>query len=277
MPGRLIICATPIGNLGDASPRLARALAAADVIFAEDTRRSATLLRHFGVTRPLQSFFVGNEEQRTVELSARLARGETVVVVTDAGVPGVSDPGVAAVRTAREVGADLEVVPGPSAVTAALSVSGFNADRFVFEGFLPRRGRSRREVMDALAAEPRTIVVFCATRRVAQDLADLAGALGPERPVVVARELTKLHEELTWSTLGEAAVRWEDEEPRGEYTVVIAGAPPAVPSLEAAMADVREAMAAGVARSAAVREAALRHGVSRRSLYALALDTGDSR
>jgi 16S rRNA (cytidine1402-2'-O)-methyltransferase len=275
MPGRLIICATPIGNLGDASPRLRGALEAADVVFAEDTRRSATLLRHFGLAKPLQSFFVGNEEHRSGELAARLGDGQTVALVTDAGVPGVSDPGVAAVRTARDAGADIEVVPGPSAVTTALSVSGFSADRFVFEGFLPRRGRARSQAIAALASEPRTVVVFSATRRIAEDLSDLAAVLGAERQVLVARELTKLHEELSWSTLGEAAARWHAEEPRGEYTVVIEGAPPSIPSIDAALGDVREAVAAGVAMSAAVREAALRHGVSRRTLYERALLDAD--
>jgi 16S rRNA (cytidine1402-2'-O)-methyltransferase len=275
MPGRLIICATPIGNLGDASPRLRDALEVADIVFAEDTRRSVKLLRYFGLTKPLQSFFVGNEEHRSGELAARLAAGQVVVLVTDAGVPGVSDPGVAAVRTARDAGARIEVVPGPSAVTTALSVSGFSADRFVFEGFLPRRGRARTQTIATLAFEPRTVVVFSATRRIAEDLADLAAALGAGRPVLVARELTKLHEEMSWSTLAEAAARWRDEEPRGEYTLVIEGAPPAVPSVDAALSDVREAMQTGVALSAAVREAALRHGVSRRTLYTRALEDAD--
>jgi 16S rRNA (cytidine1402-2'-O)-methyltransferase len=275
MPGRLIICATPIGNLGDAAPRLRESLEAADIVFAEDTRRSATLLRHFGLAKPLQSFFVGNEEHRVVELARRLSDGETVALVTDAGMPGVSDPGVAAVRAARDAEAHIDVVPGPSAVTTALAVSGFSADRFVFEGFLPRRGRGRADVLAALAGEVRTIVIFCATRRVGDDLADLATALGADRAVMVGRELTKLHEELSWTTLAEAAERWAVEEPRGEYTVAIEGAQPPVPNIDAALADVGEAMTAGVSRSAAVREAALRHGVSRRALYERAVKKGD--
>jgi len=275
MAGRLIICATPIGNLGDASPRLGEALAQADVVFAEDTRRSAVLLRHFGVSVPLQSFFVGNEEQRVAELERRLGDGETVALVTDAGVPGVSDPGVAAVRTAQRTGALVEVVPGPSAVTTALAVSGLNADRFVFDGFLPKRGAARAAAIAALAVETRTVVVFCATRRIGEDLADLAAALGGERRVAVARELTKLHEEVAWTTLGEAAERWSAQEPRGEYTVVIEGAHPAAPSLKTAIADVGEAMTAGASRSEAVRDAALRHGVSRRALYQRVI--GDDR
>ncbi len=269
------MCATPIGNLGDAPPRLRESLEAADIVFAEDTRRSATLLRHFGLAKPLQSFFVGNEEQRVVELARRLNAGETVALVTDAGMPGVSDPGVAAVRAARDAEAHIDVVPGPSAVTTALAVSGFSADRFVFEGFLPRRGRGRADALAALAGEVRTIVIFCATRRVGDDLADLATALGADRPVMVGRELTKLHEELSWTTLAEAADRWSVEEPRGEFTVVIEGAQPPVPNIDAALADVGEAMTAGVSRSAAVREAALRHGVSRRALYERAVKKGD--
>jgi len=276
--GRLIVCATPIGNLGDAAPRLGEALESADVVFAEDTRRTGTLLRHFAVRRPLRSFFVGNEEERSRELTQRLESGETVVLVSDAGTPGVSDPGVAAVRAARAAGAVIEVIPGPSAVTAALAVSGFSADRFVFEGFLPRRGSIRQSAVAGLVGEQRTIVFFAATSRIGRDLTDLAEALGAHRLAMVGRELTKMHEELTWSTLGEAAERWSTEPGRGEYTIVIEGAPPPVPSLDAALDDVREAHAAGVALSTAVRESALRHGVSRRALYerAIAEDRGGS-
>lgn len=271
MSGRLIVCATPIGNLGDAPPRLGEAFEQADIVFAEDTRRTATLLRHFAISKPLRSFFVGNEEERSGEMIRHLEAGETVVLVSDAGTPGVSDPGVAAVRAARSAGATIEVVPGPSAVTAALAVSGFSADRFVFEGFLPRRGTARRAAIAGLAAEQRTIVLFAATSRVGRDLSDLAEILGSARQIMVGRELTKMHEELTWSTLGEAAARWADEAPRGEYTVVVEGAPPPIPSLDAALGDVNEARAIGVALSTAVRESALRHGVSRRALYELAL------
>lgn len=272
MAGHLIVCATPIGNLGDASPRLAETLERADVVFAEDTRRSAKLLRHFGIDTPLRSYFVGNEEQRAGELAQRLQAGETVALVSDAGTPGVSDPGVSAVRIAREVGASVAVVPGPSAVTAALAVSGFSADRFVFEGFLPRRGALRKARIAELAAETRTMVVFSATRRIGQDLAALAAALGGERPAMVGRELTKLHEELEWLTLDAAAARWADEPPRGEFTIVVAGGAPREPDMEAALADVAAAIARGKPLSIAVRETAADHGVRRRALYALALE-----
>lgn len=269
--GRLIVCATPIGNLGDVSPRLAEALATADVVFAEDTRRTAKLLRHLGVAVPQRSFFVGNEAERRVELEERLRTGETVALTTDAGTPGVSDPGVVAVQAARSAGAAVEIIPGPSAVTAALAVSGFSADRFVFEGFLPRKGKLRRQRLEGIAAEERTVVLFVATQRVGRDLTDLAAVCGPHRPVLVARELTKLHQELTWCTVAEAAARWSAEPPRGEFTVVIEGGSSAEPDLEAALAEVAAAQANGTALSVAVREAATAYGVPRRALYEAAL------
>ncbi|HSF87230.1 MAG TPA: 16S rRNA (cytidine(1402)-2'-O)-methyltransferase [Acidimicrobiia bacterium] len=272
MPGRLIICATPIGNLDDATPRLREALAAADVVFAEDTRRTAKLLRHLGVDVPQRSFFVGNEDERLPELEMRLAAGETVALTTDAGTPAVSDPGVTAVQAAVRTGAAVEVIPGPSAVTTALAVSGFSADRFVFEGFLPRRGTSRQQRLGSIAAEERTVVLFVATRRVAGDLADLAAACGPQRRVLVARELTKLHEELAWSTLGEAAARWQSDTPRGEYTVVLEPAPPREPDFPAALEQIMRARATGISLSEAVREAAQAYQIRRRALYEAALD-----
>lgn len=174
MPGTLILCATPIGNLGDAPPRLGEALTSASVVYAEDTRRSRVLLRHLGVDRPLRSFFVGNEATRSEELAGRLQRGETVALVTDAGTPAVADPGFTAVRAAIEVGAEVTVVPGPSAVTAALAVSGLPTDRFVFEGFLPRSGKERRSRLESLAVESRTTILFAAAGRLVDDHAILA-------------------------------------------------------------------------------------------------------
>jgi len=267
MPGRLLLCATPIGNLDDVSPRLGAALAAADTVFAEDTRRTAVLLGRMGIEARTRSFFVGNEAERSAELAERLAAGETVALVTDAGTPGVADPGLTAVRAARSVGAAVTVVPGPSAVTAALAVSGMPADRFVFEGFLPRRGSTRRGVVASLAAERRTIVLFSSPHRFLADLADLADALGEGRDVCVCRELTKQHEEVWWGTLGGARVEWSAREPRGEITLVIAGgAAPAV-DLAEAVARGREAMAGGASRSEAARRAAGETGASRREIY----------
>lgn len=265
MPGRLILCATPIGNLEDAPPRLRRLLEEADLVYAEDTRRSRTLLQALGVSRPLRSYFVGNEEERAAELEERLARDEVVALLTDAGTPAVADPGLSAVRAARRAGAEVTVVPGPSAVTAALAVSGLPSERFVFEGFLPRKASERKARLAELAGEERTMVIFSATSRVHEDLRDLARALGDEREVTVARELTKLHEEVWHGSLGEAARRWS--EPRGEFTLVVAGAPPPEPDVEAAVARAEELMAEGISLSESVRRAAQESGVSRRGLY----------
>ena len=272
MTGRLIVCATPIGNLGDASPRLAETLRDADLVYAEDTRRSQVLLAALGIDRSLRSYFVGNEEQRSVELAGHLEAGNTVALITDAGMPSISDPGVSAVQSARRVGAEVVVVPGPSAVTSALAASGFDARRFVFEGFLPRTGPERKQRLAALAAEERTMVLFCATHRVARDLADLADGLGADRPVAVCRELTKLHEEVRWGTLAEAVAHLEDRGARGEYTVVIRGADPTVPAFDDALEEALRRIAGGESLAAAVREVAIEYGVRRRALYEAALD-----
>ncbi len=203
--GNLVLCATPIGNLGDTSPRLLEVLAGADVVYAEDTRRAARLFRHLDIDRSARSYFVGNEAGRAGQLRDELANGMTVALLTDAGTPSVSDPGLSAVEAALEAGATVTTVAGPSAVTAALTVSGLPADRFVFEGFLPRSGGGRTTVLEALAIEQRTSVIFSSPRRLGADLADLAAKLGGRRRVVVVRELTKLHEEVWRGSLEEAA------------------------------------------------------------------------
>lgn len=267
MAGTLIICATPIGNLGDVSPRLADVLRDADVVYAEDTRRAAILLRHLGVDVPTRSYFVGNEEARAAELGERLRSGERVVLISDAGTPSIADPGVSAVRAARAAGAPITAVPGPSAVTTALAVSGFGADRFAFEGFLPRKGKDRARRLESLAADDRTLVFFAATARVAEDLADLAAALGEDREAAVCRELTKLHEEIVHATLGEAAAYWQATEPRGEFTIVVAPRPVPGPSLEDAVALVAARVEAGESMSAAVRAVSDDLGIPRRRLY----------
>ena len=182
MAGVLILCSTPLGNLGDAPPRLAEALSGADCVYAEDTRRSARLLAALGVEpRRLRSFFVGNEASRTGELAGRLAAGETVALVTDAGVSGISDPGLSAVRAAHAQGAQVTIIPGPSAVTAALAVSGLPANRFSFEGFLPRSGEKRSRRVQAVASSAETVVLFSSPHRLLDDLSDLVER-GPGRP-----------------------------------------------------------------------------------------------
>ncbi len=267
MAGTLILCAGPIGNLADAPPRLAEALRSAAVVYAEDTRRARILLDHLGVSRPLRSFFAGNEAERAAELGPRLEAGETVALLTDAGMPTISDPGLSAVRAALAVGATVTGVPGPSAVTLALAVSGLPADRFAFEGFLPRRGGGRTERMRSLAGEPRTLVFFCAPGRLASDLSALAGAFGGDRQCAVCRELTKFHEEVWRGTLDEAALRWTESPARGEVTLVVAGAPEGAPDLEGAVARVEEMVARGAAVSAACREVAGEQRIRRHALY----------
>jgi 16S rRNA (cytidine1402-2'-O)-methyltransferase len=272
VPGKLILCAGPIGNLDDAPPRLAAALEEADVVYAEDTRRARVLLGHLGIDRPLRSYFVGNEADRATEIEGRLAEGGTVALVTDAGTPAIADPGLSAVRAAVAAGADVTGVPGPSAVTLAVSLAGLPADRFVFEGFLPRSGRRRTERIRDLADERRTAVVFCAPGRVAADLSDLLAAMGGERPVVVCRELTKLHEEVWRGTLGDAAGHWTRRRVKGEVTVVIGGADVPEPDLNAAIDRALALIESGEAPSEACRRVAAETGVRRRTLYAAVLE-----
>lgn len=276
VPGRLTLCATPIGNLADASPRLSATLAEADVIFAEDTRRTATLLAHVGATTPMRSFFAGNERSRLDELADLLAAGEHVVLVSDAGMPSVSDPGASAVRVAVAAGATVSAVPGPSAVTSALAVSGFGADRFVFAGFLPRKGADRPRAMEAIRDEERTVVFFAAPSRLHHDLSALRDAGAGERQVVIARELTKLHEEVWRGSVGAAADEFSDAaRRRGEFTVVVEGATPEPPSLDDAVADARRRIGEGATTSDAARDAARERGVSRREVYERILRDGD--
>lgn len=268
MAGTLILCGTPIGNMADASPRLESALRSADVIYAEDTRRSSYLLQQLGMSRPLRSYFAGNESERAGELARRLEAGEVVALLTDAGMPAISDPGLTATRAAHLAGAKVTVIPGPSAVTAALAVSGLPSNRFVFEGFLPRKKRGRETRLAELAAEVRTIVLFAAASRVVADLEDLAQALGGSRPVAVTRELTKLHEEVWRGSLTMAVAEFGGRPSiKGELTIVIGPKPVVAADLNAAAKEARASIEAGVAPSEAVREAAAAHHVSRRLLY----------
>ncbi len=267
MAGTLILCATPIGNLADAPPRLTEALRAADVIYAEDTRRTAVLLRHLGVDAASRSYFAGNEEDRAEELGRHLKAGSTVALVTDAGVPAISDPGVSAVRAAEAAGATVTTVPGPSAVTAALAVAGLGGDRFVFEGFLPRKGAERSRRIERLAEDDRPIVLFSSPKRVHADLVDLASQLGDDRQVVVCREMTKLHEEVWRGTLAEGTTYWGSLQPRGEFTIVVAAGRRPTASMDAAVIAVDAELESGESLSAAVRTVSEGLGVPRRALY----------
>ncbi len=268
--GVLVLVATPIGNLADLSPRAVQELGAADLVCCEDTRRTGRLLAHAGVDRPRLLRVDDHTEARAVEeVLRRLHSGERVAVVTDAGTPGISDPGERLVRAAVREGLRVEVVPGPSAAIAALVVSGLPTARFVFEGFLPRKGSGRTERLAALRGEQRTMVLFEAPHRAARTLADLAEVLGEERGVAVARELSKLHEEVFRGTLADAAAWAEDA--RGEMVLVVEGAEPPAPAGDD---DVRvalaEALASGTSTRDAVAQVADALGVPKRLVYAMA-------
>ena len=226
MRGRLLVVATPIGNLADLSARAREALLSAEVIAAEDTRHTRVLLTAIGIAKPLVSLHEHNESQRTPELLARLAAGETIALVSDAGTPLLSDPGLELVQRAAHAGFEVHAIPGPSAITSALAVAGLPTGRFCFEGFLPSRERERRAALAALAHEPRTLVFFEAPHRILRTLADMAAEFGAERPAAVARELTKVHETVYRGTLQELLARAQAEEnfQRGEITLVVHGA-----------------------------------------------------
>jgi 16S rRNA (cytidine1402-2'-O)-methyltransferase len=268
----VVLVGAPLGNVGDASARLREVLGSADVVAAEDTRRLARLARDLGVTVTgrVVSYFEGNDERRTPELVAALAGGAVVAVVTDGGMPSVSDPGFRLVRAALEAGYPVTAAPGPSAVTTALALSGLPSDRFVFEGFLPRTGSHRRSRLRELAAEPRTLVFFEAPHRIAGTLRDMAEIFGADRTAAVCRELTKTYEEIRRDALAELAAWAAENEPRGEITVVVGGAPaqererPGDDDLRAAVAE-RET--GGMSRRDAIQAVADEHGLKKRDVY----------
>lgn len=269
----LILLGAPLGNVADASPRLASVLASADVVAAEDTRRLGRLAQELGVAVAgrVVSYFEGNEERRTPELVAALAAGQTVALVTDGGMPSVSDPGYRLVRAAVDAGILVTVAPGPSAVTTALAVSGLPSDRFCFEGFPPRRPAERRAAFAVLAREPRTLVFFEAPHRIAATLVDLAAAFGADRPAALCRELTKTYEEVRRLPLAALADSAQADPPRGEITLVVAGAP-ARPVERPSDADLASAVhdleAVGTGRKEAIGAIALEYGLPKRDVYA---------
>lgn len=281
--GRIVLVATPIGNLGDLSPRALGALAAADVVAAEDTRRTGRLLAHHGLHRPMVRLDDHTEAGRAPQLVARAAAGETVVVTTDAGTPGISDPGYVLVRAAVEAAVPVELIPGPVAAVHALVLSGLPTDRFVFEGFLPRRRALRRRHIATLADEARTLVCYLSPHRAADELDDLAAALGP-RPAALARELTKLHEEVLRARLDAIAATVRREGVRGELTLVIGGAPGSGEGPDAEGTDdaelverVRGLIATGVAKNAAIAAVARATGTSRARVYDATVAARDPR
>lgn len=271
MNGVLVLAATPIGRVEDAPPRLAAELLAADLVAAEDTRRFRRLTNDLGieVTARVVSYFEGNETARTGDLLAALLAGQRVVLVTDAGMPSVSDPGYRLVAAAVEHDVTITSVPGPSAVLTALAVSGLPVDRFCFEGFLPRKAGERSRRLTGLAREERTMVFFEAPHRTADALAAMATALGPERRAAVCRELTKTHEEVRRDSLA-ALADWAASGVRGEVTIVVAGASAVVtddPATLRELVAVREA--SGTPRKQAIAEVAKEAGVPKRMVYDL--------
>jgi 16S rRNA (cytidine1402-2'-O)-methyltransferase len=270
--GVVVLAATPIGDVADASPRLIAELANADVIAAEDTRRLRRLLERLGVETDarIMSYFEGNEARRTEELVRALDEGARVVVVSDAGMPSVSDPGYRIVTAAVARGFRVTAVPGPSAVLTALAVSGLPVDRFCFEGFLPRKASERGRRLAQLAVEPRTMIFFEAPHRASATLAAMALAFGADRRGAVCRELTKTYEEVRRGSLQELA-EWAGSEVRGELTLVIGGATPPTADAEAAAETALDLAAGGMKLRAAAAQVAREQGLAKNALYELAL------
>lgn len=270
MTPALVIVATPIGNMGDLSPRAIAELTGAELVCCEDTRRTGRLLSHVGVrVRALRRVDAHTEAAASAEVVELIAAGHRVVLVSDSGTPGVCDPGQRLVAAVVEAGHEVVVVPGPAAVIAALVGSGFDSDRFCFEGFLPRRGGERTSRLEQLAAEQRTCVLYESPKRVAATLGDLARVCGGERRAVVARELTKLHEEFVRGSLDEL-VEWSAAEPKGEIVLVLEGAPAApTPDDEAIVVALNLALVQGLSSRDAAALVAADLGVSRRRVYDL--------
>lgn len=280
--GTLFIVGTPIGNLEDLSLRAARVLREADVIAAEDTRSAKVLLSHadaYGPVNPARrilSLFEGNEATRALELSLALQTGSDVAVISEAGMPGISDPGMRAVAAAVAVGVRIEVIPGPSASIAALIGSGLPADRFTFLGFPPREAGARQELFGTLRREVGTMIFYEAPDRVGATLADLAAALGPDRRASLGRELTKIHEEHVRGTLAELAQRYAEVSPRGECTLVVEGGSAAAPDIDVE-AELRRLLDEGLGPRDAAARLVVVTGKPRRQLYQLALSLTRTR
>ena len=274
MAGTLYIVATPIGNLEDMTPRAAATFGSVDFIAAEDTRVTLKLLNHLGLKKPLVSYYEHNLKERGQYILGRVLAGENCALCSDAGMPAISDPGEVIVADALAAGVRVVPVPAASACVTALAVSGQATGRFVFEGFLPTNLRQRRERLEQLRGEQRTVIFYEAPHKLRMTLGHLKEAFGPERSVTLARELTKLHEEIVKTTLGEAAAYYEANAPRGEYVLVMAGASgqearPAPPSLDQAVQAARALMESGSSASAAAKRAAQDTPFSKSQIYRL--------
>ena len=274
MAGTLYLVPTPIGNLGDISPRMADTMAQADFIAAEDTRVSLKLLNHLGLKKSMISYYRHNTEAGGQAVMERLLAGENCALVTDAGTPAISDPGQELVAQCAQQGIDVVAIPGPCALVTALAVSGQPTDRFTFEGFLPMNKKNRRAHLDSLKGEERTMVFYEAPHKLNATLCDLREAFGEERPISLCRELSKLHEEVRRTTLGEAARWYADNQPKGEFVLVIRGAEPVEEqeaTLEDGLARVAVLRAGGASLKDAVKQAARELDLSKNELYDLAL------
>ncbi len=271
--GTLYIVGTPIGNLEDMTVRAVRILQTVDLIAAEDTRHTGKLLHHFQIKTPQISYHEHNRMIRVPELVAKLQQGLAIALVSDAGMPGISDPGYELVKACAEEGFTVVPIPGASAVIAALSASGLPSDRFIFEGFLPAKSQARRTHLEGLQSESRTIVLYESPHRLRATLQDLADRLGHDRQITLARELTKLHEEFWRGTTTEAIELYTKREPQGEYTIVVAGAEvvKVVLSESALKSELQTLLNQGISRSDASRQLAQQTSLPRRQIYQLAL------
>lgn len=274
MPGTLCLIPTPIGNLGDVSPRARAALASADFIAAEDTRVTRKLLNYLELKKPLVSYYEHNKHESGPRIVERLLEGQTCALVSDAGSPAISDPGEDLVRLCADAGVTVCAIPGPCAAITALSISGLPTGRFCFEGFLSTNKKSRQQHLDGLRGESRTMIFYEAPHKLRQTLDDLEAAFGAERPISLCRELTKLHEEVIRTTLSGARALYTAQEPRGEYVLIVAGAAPETqetPTEEQLLALVREQMAQGLSRKDAVKAVSKQTGCAKNALYDAAL------
>lgn len=272
MPGTLYLVGTPIGNLEDITFRAVRILQTVDLIAAEDTRHTGKLLHHFQVGTPQISYHDHNRHSRTAELVERLQEGKTIALVTDAGMPGISDPGYELVKACAEAEIPVVPIPGASAAIAALVASGLPCDRFMFEGFLPAKALARRAHLEVLQTEPRTLIFYEAPHRLRQTLQDFL-LLGADRQIVLARELTKRYEEIWRGTVAAAITHYSNREPQGEFTIVVAGADVTQPALSEATlkTELQNLLKQGLSRSDASRQLAQQTALPRRQLYQLAL------
>lgn len=272
MKGTLYIVSTPIGNLEDVTLRALRVLKEADLIAAEDTRHSLKFLNHFGIKKPLISYWGEKEKVRAEETLQRLKDGQSVALISDAGTPGISDPGTLLIRKAIEEGIGVVPVPGPSAVITALSLSGFSTEEFTFIGFLPAKQMQRRKILERLSLEQRTLVFYEAPHRILDTISDFADAMG-DRNIVVIKELTKFYEEVLRGTVPDVLVRLEQSTIAGEYVIVLEGRPETETlNMDDALAEVRELMSKGLGRKDAVKRIAGAYGFSRKELYDRSLE-----